>query len=283
MFKKIAFFLTLAAASATTYAQYEDTSVDQRIGATNNNNEDSIKIGRGYISMFQQSLTDKNWAEAYTNWKWIFKNAPFAINGTYTQGPLMFYYLITTEKDDAKKLAYFNEMMTIFEARTKNLDALNSFAKTKSTMGDVLASKAEFYNWTAPNVKNSGYTLNKSYDNYKQAITTINEKGGREIEGSVLQTFFMISDAMFKANAKADSKANPFRTYYLQDYLDSKDACEKMLELAKEAQAAGDTATASKLVKKYDGPLAFIEQTFSASGAADQEQIVAIFTKSLAA
>ena len=72
MFKKIAFFLTLAAASATTYAQYEDTSVDQRIGATNNNNEDSIKIGRGYISMFQQSLTDKNWAEAYTNWKWIF-------------------------------------------------------------------------------------------------------------------------------------------------------------------------------------------------------------------
>ena len=80
MFKKIAFFLTLAAASATTYAQYEDTSVDQRIGATNNNNEDSIKIGRGYISMFQQSLANKNWAEAYMNWKWIFKNAPFAVN-----------------------------------------------------------------------------------------------------------------------------------------------------------------------------------------------------------
>ena len=284
MLKKIAFFLTLAAAStATTYAQYENSTVDQRIAATNNNNEDSVKLGRGYISMFQQSISNSSWAEAYINWKWIFKNAPHAINGTYTQGPLMFYQLIVAEKDEAKKLAYFNEMMTIFEARAKHLDALNSFAKVKSTMGDILASKAEFYNWTAPNVKNSGYTLNKSYDNYKEAITSINEKGGREIRGTVLQNFFLISDAMYKANTKADSKVNPFRTKYLQDYLDSKDACEKMLQLAKEAQAAGDTATASKLVKEYDGPLAFIEQTFGASGAADQEQIVAIFTKSLEA
>ncbi len=283
MFKKIAFFLTLAAASVSSYAQYEDSTVDQRIGATNNNNEDSIQIGRGNISLFQQSLESKDWANAYISWKWLFNHAPHAINGTYQQGPWMFYNLISAEKDEAKKLAYFNEMMTIFDARTKHLDALNSFAKTKSTLGDVMASKAEYYNWTAPNVKGSGYTLNKSYDNYKQAIATINEKGGREIQGSVLQTFFMISDAMYKANAKADSKANPFRAYYLQDYLDSKDACEKMLQLAKEAQAAGDTATASKYIKMYDAPLAFIEQTFSASGAADQEQIVAIFTKAFEA
>lgn len=283
MLKKIAFCLTLAATATTAMAQYEDTTVDQRIGATNSDNEDSIKIGRGYISMFQQNMTNKNWAEAYINWKWIFQYAPYAINGIYTQGPLMFFYLITEEKDDAKKLTYFNELMSIFDARMKNLDKLNSFAKVKSTEGDIMASLAEYYNWTAPNVKGSEYTLNKSYDNYKKAITTINDKGGREIQGSVLQNFFMISDAIYKANAKADSKANPFRAFYLQDYLDSKDACEKMLQLAKEAQAAGDTATASKYVQMYDGPLAFIEQTFGASGAADQEQIVAIFTKSFEA
>ncbi|MBR5576923.1 MAG: tetratricopeptide repeat protein, partial [Bacteroidaceae bacterium] len=63
------------------------------------------------------------------------------------------------------------------------------------------------------------------------------------------------------------------------DYLDSKDACEKMLQLAKEAQANGDDAKAQKLLAKYEGPLAFIEQTFAISGAADREQIIAIYTK----
>ncbi|MDD6130355.1 MAG: tetratricopeptide repeat protein [Prevotellaceae bacterium] len=277
VFRKLALIAMMAGVSGTALAQYENTTIDERIAATNNNNEDSIKVGRGYISLFQQSISNQSWADAYINWKWLMAHAPYAVNGIYTQGPLMFYYLINAEQDEAKKLAYFKELMELFEARQKNLDALNSFAKTKSTQGDVLASKAEYYNWTAPKIKDSGYTLNKSYENYKNAITMINEKGGREIEGSVLQNFFLISDAMYKAQPDA------FRAYYLQDYLDSKDACEKMLQLAKEAQAAGDTATAAKLVAKYDGPLAFIEQTFTNSGAADREQIIAIFTKGLEA
>ena len=46
----------------------------------------------------------------------------------------MCYQLIVAEQDQAKKLAYFNEMMSLFEARQKNLDVLNTFAKTKSTL-----------------------------------------------------------------------------------------------------------------------------------------------------
>ena len=93
----------------------------------------------------------------------------------------------------------------LFDTRVKNLDALNSFEneKGKSTMGDVLSLKADYYNWTAPTVEGSEYTLNKSYANYREAITMINEKGGREIEGSVLQNFFLVSDAMYKAGPNA--------------------------------------------------------------------------------
>ena len=72
---------------------------------------------------------------------------------------------------------------------------------------------------------------------------------------------------------------NTMREQYLQDYLDSKDACEKMLQLAKEAQANGETERAQQLVATYDAPLAAIEQVFSASGAADAEQIIGIYTK----
>lgn len=274
--KNIAFVLALSGTALSAGAQdFKDATIDERIAYTNNGNEDSVKIGRGYASMFQQSMSNKDYKDARINLQWLVKNAPYAISGIYTQGPFMYYSLISAEQDQTKKLDYFNEMMALFEARQKNLDVLNTFTKTTSTLGDVLSLKADYYNWTAPTVQNSGYTLNKSYSNYSEAIKMINEKGGREIEGSVLQNFFLVSDAMYK------SAPNALREQYLQDYLDSKDACEKMLELAKEAQKSGDSATATKLLAKYDGPLALIEQTFSASGAADREQIIAIYTKKL--
>ena len=272
--KKLAVATALAISTSPMLAQnFEGTTPDDRIGATNNGNEDSIKIGRQNISLFQQSLQNQDYGEARINLQWLLKNAPFAINGIYTQGPFVYYNLISKETDQAKKLEYFNEMMEVFATREKNLEALNSFAKIKSTLGDVLALKADYYNWTAPGTPGSGYTLNKSYENYSKAIKMINEKGGREIEGSVLQNFFLVSDAMYK------SAPNALREQYLQDYLDSKEACEKMLQLAKEAKAEGDEEKANKLVAKYDAPLAQIEKTFSESGAADREQIIAIYTK----
>ena len=272
--KKLAVATALAISAAPMTAQnFEGTTPDDRIGATNNGNEDSIKIGRQNISLFQQSLQNQDYGEARINLQWLLRNAPFAINGIYTQGPFVYYNLISKETDQAKKLEYFNEMMEVFATREKNLEALNSFAKIKSTLGDVLALKADYYNWTAPGTPGSGYTLNKSYENYSKAIKMINEKGGREIEGSVLQNFFLVSDAMYK------SAPNALREQYLQDYLDSKEACEKMLQLAKEAKAEGDEEKANKLVAKYDAPLAQIEKTFSESGAADREQIIAIYTK----
>lgn len=272
--KATALFMAMAAVTCNVVAQdFTDTSVDDRIAYSNNNNEDSIKNGRGYISMFQQSMQNKDYEDARINLQWLMKNAPFAITGVYTQGPFMYYSLITKEQDDNKKLAYFNEMMQLFDAREKNLEVLNTFSKTKSTLGDVLSVKAEYYNFTAPVAKGSGYTLNKSYENFSRAIKMVNEKGGREITGSFLQTFFLVSDALYK------SAPNALREQYLQDYLDSKDACEKMLALAKEAQTNGDEATAKKLLETYDAPLAAIEQVFSQSGAADHDQLIDIYTK----
>ena len=254
---------------------FEGTTPDDRIGATNNGNEDSIKIGRQNISLFQQCMENNNFAEAHTNLLWLKKNAPFAINGIYTKGPWMYYQLIINpETKQEKKLEYFNEMMELFELRQKNLEALNSFSKIKNTLGDVLSVKAEYYNWAAPVALGlENFDLRKSYANFKEAIKMVNEQGGREISGNFLLTFIQVSDAIYKA------LPNTMREQYLQDYLDSKDACEKMLQLAKEAKAEGDEEKANKLVATYDGPLAAIEKIFSESGAADREQIIAIYTK----
>ena len=268
----IAILLALFASGAMAQ-NFEGSTLEERIAHSTGNSEDTIKTAKGYITMFQQSGANKDYKDMYINYQWLKKYAPFAVNGIYTQGPFMFYNLINTEQDPAQKRKYFDEMMELFDLRQKNLEGLNSFAKTKSTLGDVLSVKAEYYNWTAPAVLGQSFDLRESYKNFSEAIKMVNEQGGREITGSFLQTFFLVSDAIYKA------MPNTMREQYLQDYLDSKDACEKMLELAKEAQANGDTERAQQLLATYDAPLAAIEQTFSASGAADPDQIIAIYTK----
>lgn len=272
---KVLAFAYLATFATGAMAQFEGASIDERIAATAG--EDSIVVGRGHISSFQMGIDNKNWNDAYVSWKWLMQNAPFAISGLYKgHAPFMLYQLISSEQNPEQKLVYFKDLMYMFDQRAARLDTLNSMEKRdnlKSTLGDVLAIKADYYNWTAPSTPGSGYTLNQSYKNYSDAIRMINEKGGREVEGSVLQNFFLTSDAMYK------SAPNTLREQYLQDYLDSKEACETMLQLAKEAQAAGNDAKAQKLLEKYEGPLALIEQTFANSGAADHDQIIAIYTK----
>ena len=272
--KTLAFACMVSFASAA-MAQFEGATIDERIAFSTG--EDSIAVGRGHISSFQMGIENKNWKDAHISWKWLINNAPYAISGIYKgHAPFMLYQLIIAETDQVKKLEYFNDLMFMFEQRALRLDTLNSMEKRdnlKSTLGDVLAIKADYYNWTAPSTPNSGYTLNQSYKNYSEAIKMINEKGGREVEGTVLQNFFLTSNEMYK------HAPNALREQFLQDYLDSKDACENMLQLAKEAQAKGETEKAQKLLQKYEGPLALIEQTFAQSGAADREQIVAIYTK----
>ena len=272
--KKLTLAMLLALIGAAAMAQnFENSTVEERIAHSTGNNEDTIKTAKGYITMFQQAGANKDWQDMYVNYQWLKKYAPFAVNGIYTQGPYMFYNLINAEQDQAKKKKYFDEMMELFALRQKNLDALNSFAKTKSTLGDVLSVQAEYFNWTAPSVLGDKFDLRESYKNFSEAIKMVNEQGGREITGSFLQTFFLVSDAVYKA------MPNTMREQYLQDYLDSKDACEKMLQLAKEAQESGDEARAQQLVATYDAPLAAIEQLFSQSGAADSAQLIAIYTK----
>lgn len=272
--KKLTFALLFAISASGVMAQnFAGSTVDERIAHSTGNNEDSIKTAKGYITMFQQAGANKDWQDMYINFQWLKKYAPFAVNGIYTQGPFMFYNLINAEQDPAKKKQYFDEMMELFNLRQKNLDVLNTFANTKSTLGDVLSVKAEYYNWTAPAVLGKDFDLRESYKNFSEAIKMVNEQGGREITGSFLQTFFLVSDAVYKA------MPNTMREQYLQDYLDSKDACEKMLQLAKEAKENGDNEKAEKLLATYDAPLAAIEQTFTQSGAADSAQLIAIYTK----
>ena len=268
--KNVFLAIAMMAVSATAMAQYEGTAWYDRIGT----GEDSLRT-RQNLSMFQTAINSSNWAEAYEAWKPAFEKAPFAQMGLYTNGAYMMAMLIQGEQDTAKKQQYFQELMNIYDTRVKNLEGLNSFTRAdrRATEGDVIARKAYDYAAYAPSC-DPAYTLDKAYDMFKDGINKINEQGGREVEGFVLDAFFRVSYAKYQADN------NGFRESFLQDYLESKDVCDKMLQLAKEES---DPEKAQKIVAKYDQPLNTIEGLFAESKAADRDQIVAIFTPKIEA
>lgn len=263
--KQIATVAGVVAIALPANAQYEGTKVWERVG----HGADSIQAMKN-LSLFQDEIRSKNFKEAYAPWKELLAKAPFAQVGIYTNGAYMLAMLIDQSQDKAQKQTYFKELMEVYDARLKNLDGLNSFTKKaqQATPGDVMAYKAYYYALYGPTC-DPAYSLDKSYNMFTDAIKLINANGAKEVRGYVLDTYFRVSYAKYQADN------NGFREQFLQDYLDSREACEKMLNMAKQVS---DTARAQKIVAEYDAPLNNIEGIFAQSKAADKEQIVAIFT-----
>lgn len=280
--KKFALSLGLAAMALPTFAQYEkyegntDFTDDQtrfRVAYIGEEQvaDPSKQVG-GYITMMQMYYSSQNWGEMYESWKWLMQNAPIASVSLYARGAVMLGEMIKAESDPAKKKQYLDEMMQLFDTRLKYLKYLNaSIAEGKrgrATEGDVLIAKANYYHIYGYGI-DSEYTYNKIYDMYAKGINAINEEGGREVKGAYIQYFFSVSHELYKASNEY------YREQFLNDYLSSTEVCEKMLQLAKEE---ADPEKAQKIVDEYDRPLAVIEQVFAESGAANREQLIALFT-----
>ena len=245
-------------------AQYEGTTVYDRIG----HGEDSINT-LGNIVLYKDYYKAKDYMSAYGPWKEVLEKAPCAEVSTYAYGAAIVANVLVKEADMAKKKTYFNELMNLYDTRLKNLDALNSFTKPnkRATKGDILARKAFDYAYYGAGVADN-YSLDNAYEQFREAIDLINADGAKEVPGFVLDKFFEISYQKYVADNAG------FREQFLQDYLESREACEKMLSLANEAE---DSVEAQKIVAQYDPTLNRIETMFAQSKAADRDQLIAIF------
>ncbi len=234
--------------------------------------EDPGKTVSGYVTMMQMHYNAENWADMYENWSWLITNAPIATVGTYARGAVMLGNLIKAEEDAEKKAAYFNDLMGLFDTRLKYLEYLNMSVpdgkRGRATEGDVLIGKANYYHIYGYGIA-PDYTYNTIYDMYAKGIEKINEEGGREVKGAYIQYFFSTSYELFKVDN------DYYREQFLNDYLSGKEVCEKMLQYAKEET---DMDKAQQIVDEYDRPLAVIEQVFAESGAANREQLIAMYT-----
>lgn len=260
-------FLTvfgLSLACLPAMAQYEGTRVYDRIG----HGQDSITT-LGNIVAYKDSYKAQDYVGAYTPWKAVLTAAPCAEVSTYAYGAAILANVLVKEQDMAKKKSYFNELMNLYDTRLKNLDALNSFTRpaSRATKGDILARKAFDYAYYGAGVAD-GYSQDKAYKMLREGIDLINKDGAKEVPGFVLDKFFELSYQQYAADSTG------FREQFLTDYLESREACEKMLSLANEAT---DSVAAKKIVAQYDPTLQHIETLFAQSKAANREQLIAIF------
>ena len=282
--QKLVLTIGIAAMALPAFAQYEkyddgntDLTDDQtRYQAAYIGAEavaDPAKQVGGYITMMQMHYNSSQWSDMYENWKWLIQNAPIASVSIYARGSFMLGKLIQAEPDAAKKKVYLDELMNLFDTRLKYLKYLNASVpegkRGRATEGDVLIAKANFYHIYGYGADGDQYTYNKIYDMYAKGIKAINEEGGREVKGAYIQYFFSVSYELYKLSN------DYYREQFLNDYLETKEVCEKMLQLAKEEP---DPEKAQSIVEEYDRPLAVIEQVFAESGAANREQLIAMFT-----
>lgn len=264
-FKKSLFLFAAMAAAVPSFAQYQGTSLHDRIG----HGQDSIN-NLNNISLFQEAYKAKNGQEAYEPWKSCINSAPLALASLYTQGAPMLANLIVAAPDVATKKKYFDDLMNMYDLRIKNVDALNSFssAKMQSSKGSILCRKAYDYATYGQGVEPT-HSLDNAYNMFTEGINLVNEDPSKNVEGFVLYKYFDVSYQKYKADPTG------FHEQFLKDYLLCKEVCEKMLE---KANGETDSVAAQKIVAQYDPTLMQVEHSFAESKAADRNQLIAIFT-----
>ncbi len=106
--------------------------------------EDSVRCIET-ITIVNVNLNNKDYATAYESWKTIFNEFPVARVDTYTNGVKLLTELIKKESDPAKKEAYIQELLSIYDQEIKYIDKLQAITKTKLSAGQLLGKKAMAY------------------------------------------------------------------------------------------------------------------------------------------
>lgn len=148
--------------AATPYSQDEKSNCDTW-------GSDSVKAMQA-ISIYKEFYKQNNYADAYTHWMYVFKNAPGARKFTYVDGPKIIEDKISKTKDAAKKEKLIDTLFMIYDQRIK------CFGEE----GYVLGRKG--YDM----VKYRSSDVTAIYNTFKKSV----ELAGNESEYFVLEYYF---------------------------------------------------------------------------------------------
>ena len=220
--------------------------------------EDGSRFGHGQdslnclknISVYTEYVKTNNFKDAFTPWKAVFDEAPWAQVGTYTNGAKILRALIATEKDGAKQKEYFDLLMKVHDQRIQYLDQLNTLVKSKATKGDILGAKAHDY------FSMGGQDNNQAYAMFAEAVAA--EK--QNLPYYVLMEFI-------ESSAKKVKAEEAHKEQFVQDYIAASGY----------ANEAFKAATKENAKKNYQTAKENIDAHFINSGVATCDNLQAIY------
>ena len=279
MKKKVLSAFVMATVAISAFAQgYAGTTFNDRIG----HGQDSIDVINNF-SLYREEFKNKNYEEAYNSWKVVMDKAPLAQIRIYQDGDIICQELLKKETDAAKKQEIFNTLMNMHDTRIKLLDDLNSFATklTTTTKGNILCRKAYDYYYYNPKPN-----YEEAYKLFKDGIDDL----GENVEAYILYGFIQCSYNRFQ-NKKDDQTREDF----INDYMNTNDICERLLDEAKQypaevipANPESEDSTeweervvlspeAEKIIKNYQPTQDLCNDLFVKSGAADCDALTKIY------
>ena len=226
--------------------------------------EDGSRFGHGQdsidclnnISLYSENLKTKNYTDAYPYWQKVFADAPVSRHSLYTDGVTILKNLIAGTKVLDERKAYADEMMKVYDQQLQYLDKLNLLRKTPWTEYYVKGEKAHNYLTYYPRMDN-----NVAYEMLREVIEVAKDKNQYYIIGDYMK----VSLAKFKAD-------ETHREQFIQDYSLS---AELIASVANKVQNM--STPNSKLIEAVDKIKGNIDGYFVSSGAADCDQLEAIY------
>lgn len=280
--KKVLLVIMMAAGTlgATAQNKYAGTQYLDRVG----HGQDSVAVVTAF-QLYRDAIKAKDYKEAYEPWCTVIAKAPVAQARIYTDGAQILQNLIANEKDPAKKKEYFDKLMEMYDTRLSHLDDLNAIGteKTKTTKGNIVTRKmSDYFNFNPSPVFTDSTELKKMYPTYKDGIDDI---GIVDVAAHSLQTFINVSFNRF-----AIMPSNEHRADFINDYLQTKEVCETLLEEARQYAFTDSIAThedsvkaeqlaekAARVVRIYEPVLDQCDKLFEQPGVIDCASLDALY------
>jgi tetratricopeptide (TPR) repeat protein len=204
-------------------------------------------------SLFDSYVRTKNYADAYPFWRKAYDECPSSTINIYVMGTFIINWQISQETDPAKKEALVDDMMKLFDDRIKYFGNSNP---TYPKDGAIVRKVVEYSRLKSENADQS-----LIYKWIGEAIEEYKKK--TDASG--------ISRYMFASFKIMQSDPEKYKMQYVNDFM----KCSNILDVQLAAAVAADK---TEVVTNLQGYKTDIESYFFASGAAECDLIISIFT-----
>jgi len=201
-----------------------------------------------HYTMYDQFYKQNDYKSALSHWRIMFNKYPKSTINIYIHGANMYEELVTSTTDTAKRDAYIDTLMMVYDRRIKYFDQKGFVLGRKGT--DYLKFKLDNQNLTDDQLK---AILKEGYGELKEAI----ELEKNETEIAVLVVYMQATKRLFiMGELPKEDVASNYQT--VSAIIDA--------DLAKDATS-----------EKYTTAKTMVDQLFQTSGAADCESLVALY------